>query len=124
MNEIEEIELWTDEKDFRHDWFLDYVQVIDNKTGNVACFPLSQYFNYNDTGSEKKPLRLQKTIDEQFCQSSIVDINNDELQELDPSSNPNTSSLSTKYKNTYTIMISTNHIGLFNISTYRTSACV
>lgn len=116
LNDIDQLELWTNEKNSSHEWFLEYVQVTDNKTGNVLCFPIDQYLNYKNSGIEENPLRLKRTTNQQFCQESIEDNNENELQEQKSSSIVNISGVSRKYKNKFSVITKTGHTGFSILS--------
>ncbi|CAF4483957.1 unnamed protein product [Rotaria socialis] len=116
LNDIDQLELWTNEKNSSHEWFLEYVQVTDNKTGNVLCFPIDQYLNDKNSGIEENPLKLKRATNEQFCEESIENNNDNELQEQNSSSNVNISNVSSKYKTKFSVIIKTGHTGFSILS--------
>ncbi|CAF3808973.1 unnamed protein product [Rotaria sordida] len=120
LNGIDQIELWTDGKGLGSGWFLEYIQVTDNKTGDIACFPVNQYLNHKNGGIEDNPLRLKRVIDERSCQESIEDSNDidNESEEQMLSSNVKFSALSSKYKNTFSVITKTGHVGLGSTRTH------
>ena len=77
LNGIDQIELWTDGKGLGHGWFPDYIQVTDNKTGDVACFPIHQYLNQKQGGIVGKPLRLKRLADDRSCDEWIEENDGD-----------------------------------------------
>ncbi|CAF4049780.1 unnamed protein product [Rotaria sp. Silwood2] len=126
LNDIDHIELWTDGKDLDNGWFLEYIQVTNNKTGDIACFPVNQYLNHKNGGIEDNPLRLKKVTDERSCQQLIEDSNDNdnESEEQISSSNVKFSGLSSKYKNTFSVVTKTGHVGFLGLSSARTHAPV
>ncbi|CAF3508369.1 unnamed protein product [Rotaria sp. Silwood1] len=126
LNGIDQIELWTDGKDLDNGWFLEYVQVTDNKIGDMACFPVNQYLNHKNGGIEDNPLKLSRVTDERFCQELIEDsnTNDNESEEQISSSNVKFSSLSSKYKNTFSIITKTGHVGFLSLGSAATYAPV
>jgi hypothetical protein len=118
LNGIDQIELWTDGKGLSSGWFPEYVEVTDNTTGDVACFPVNQYLNQKNGGIEGIPLRLKKLTSDRSCQELVED----ESQQQSSSSNVKTSGLTNKYKNTFSVITKTGHTGFLGLGPAGTNA--
>lgn len=119
LNSIDQIELWTDGKGLGSGWFPEYIEVTDNRTGDVACFPINQYLNQKNGGIEGNPLRLKRTTDDRSCQELVED---DESEEQNSSSNVKTSELTSKYKSTFSVTTKTGHTGFLSLGPAGTNA--
>ena len=124
LNGVDQIELWTDDKGLGSGWFPNYLQLTDNKTGEIACFPINQYLNEKNGGIEGNPLTLKKRIDDRPCQQLV-----DEPSPDDPSNDASTSSnvknteeMTNKYKSTYSVITKTGHGGFLGLSGAGTNA--
>ncbi|CAF1350708.1 unnamed protein product, partial [Adineta steineri] len=99
LNSIDQIELWTDGKDFNSGWLCEYIKITDNQTGDVACFPVNQCLNQKNGGIERNPLELKRIIGDRSCQELIVKNNTNDNESI------------SKYKSTYSIITKTGQTG-------------
>jgi len=124
LNGIDQIELWTDEKGLSSGWFPKYVEVTDNKTGNIACFPVNQYLNQKNGGIEGNPLKLKRIPGDRSCQE-LIEENNDndkESEEQNTSSTMKLSELPSTYKTTFSVITKTGHTGFLGLGGAGTNA--
>ena len=98
---IGSVDLWTDDKGLGSGWFPEYLQLIENKTGDVVCFPVNQYLNEKNGGTESNPLRLSRASNNQPC-----DQTNDQDTQTG-ASDINIASPMNDYKNTFTVIATT-----------------
>jgi hypothetical protein len=109
LNGIKQLEIWTDGKGFSHGWYADYVAVIDNKTGEEACFLIDQYLNKEYGGIEDNHLLLDKQIDDIPCREKYrrKDDDIDTIQTQQIKAFKQDSSLAIPYKRTYHVDVKT-----------------
>lgn len=121
LGDIDQIELWINEKGLGSGWFPEYIEVTDNKTGDILCFPVNQYLNENNGGIEGDPLRLKRLTGDRPCQELIEEIheNDNESDEQNTSSSLKTSSL---YKSTFLVTTKTGHTGFLGLGAAGTNA--
>jgi len=121
LNGIDQIELWTDEKGLGSGWFPKYVEVTDNKTGDIACFPVNQYLNQKNGGIEGNPLRLKRITGDRPCQELVEEShdNDNESEELNTSSNVKLPNL---YKSTFSVITKTGRTGFLGLGAAGTNA--
>ena len=116
---IDQIELWTDAKNVGSGWYPQYIEIIDNKTGEMACFPVNQYLNEKNGGIESNPLRLKKRLDNRPCADETSD---------SPSTKDSRSSdvkipeITSKYQSTFSVITKTGHGGFLGLSGAGTNA--
>ena len=119
LNGIDQIELWTDGKGVGHGWFPDYIQVTDNKTSDVACFPVHQYLNQKQGGIVGKPLRLKRLADDRSCREWIEeregDNDGDETEDQIRSPGGKLDRSPTEYKSTFSVATKMNPTGSLNL---------
>jgi hypothetical protein len=124
LNGIDQIELWTDGKGLGNGWFPKYVEVKDNKTGDIVCFLVNQYLNQKNGGIEGNPLRLKRLTGDRPCQE-LIEENNDndtELEEPKTSSNVKIPDLASTYKSTFSVTTKTGHTGFLGLGGAGTNA--
>ncbi len=122
LDGIEEIDLWTDGKGLGSGWFSKYVEVTDNKTGDVACFPVNQYLNQKNGGVEGNPMRLKRLTGDRSCQDLIEEGQENESDDQNPSSNAKILDSINKYKSTFSVITKTGHTGFLGLGAAGTNA--
>jgi len=125
LNGIDQIELWTDSKGLGSGWFSKYVEVTDNKTGDIACFPVNQYLNQKNGGIEGNPLRLKRTTGDRPCQELVEersDNENESEQQKNTASNMKMSDSINKYKSSFSVITKTGHTGFLGLGAAGTNA--
>lgn len=105
LNGIDSIDLWTNDKGLGSGWFPEYLQLVENKTGDLACFSINQYLNEKNGGIETNPLRLTRARDNQPCDDTNTAINDDGSQT--GSSDINVASPISDYKSTFSVIAKT-----------------
>ncbi len=99
LDGIDKLEIWHDDTGLGRGWFADYISVIDNQTGEEACFFIGEYLNSENGGVEEKHLILDKqTEDNRPCREHQFDAKESTIQESLIRGN-----LSSPYKQTYRI---------------------
>ncbi len=110
LNGIKQLEIWTDGKGFGHGWYANYVAVIDNKTGEEACFLIDQYLNKENGGITDNHLLLDKQTDKISCrekyrkkEDDIDTIQTRQMKAIRPITDlkQESSSVAIPYKRTY-----------------------
>ncbi len=82
LNGIDKLELWHDDTGMGRGWFVDYIAVTDNKTGEEACFFIGEYLNKENGGVEEKHLILDKQkTDNRPCREHRFDVNETTIQQ-------------------------------------------
>jgi hypothetical protein len=122
LNGIDQIELWTDAKGLGSGWYPQYVEVTDNKTGDVACFPVNQYLNQKNGGVIGNPLRLKRIFGDRTCQELTEENNDNESEEQTTISKMRNPGLTSKYRNTYSVITKTGHTGFLGLGAAGTNA--
>ena len=125
LDGIDQIELWTDGKGLGSGWFPKYVEVTDNKTGDVVCFPVNQYLNEKNGGIERNPLRLRRTTGDRPCQELVDERSEndyDSKQRKNTAPNMKTSDSIDKYQSSYSVTTKTGHTGFLGLGAAGTNA--
>ena len=105
LNGIDSIDLWTNDKGLGSGWFPEYLQLVENKTGDLACFSINQYLNEKNGGIETNPLHLTRAGDNQPCDDTNKAIKDDDSQT--GSSDINVASPISDYKSTFSVIAKT-----------------
>jgi hypothetical protein len=121
LNGIDQIDLWTDEKGLSNGWFPKYVEVTDNKTGDIACFPVNQYLNQKYGGIEGNPLRLKRITGDRPCQELIDEGHDNENESEEPITTSNVK-LPGLYKSTFSVITKTGHTSFLGLGAAGTNA--
>ena len=79
LNDIHQLEVWTDQSGIGNGWFADYIIVKNNQTDEEACFPVHEYLNIQNGGVKDNHLILEKE------QSSISCRDRDQMNDEDDS---------------------------------------
>ncbi|CAF1098753.1 unnamed protein product, partial [Adineta ricciae] len=113
LTNIDQIELWTDGKGLSKEWFADYIEVTDNKTGETICFRVDQYLNEKNGGTKENPLKLKRPTDNQPCGEDDQDKQSIEQSlEMSP------------YQSTFSVLTKTGHTGFLGLGPTGTNAPV
>lgn len=112
---IDQIELWTDAKNLASGWFPQYIEVTDNKTGEMACFPINQYLNEKNGGIQGNPLRLKKRLNSRPCAQLADEQSVEDSRSSDPE-------IMNKYQSTFSVITKTGHRGFLGLSGAGTNA--
>lgn len=128
--------MWHDDTGMGRGWFVDYISMIDNQTGEESCFFIGQYLNNDYGGVEGKHLILDKqSTNNRPCREHQFEAKESTLQESLPKTN-----LPSSYVQTYRIetktglslvsskiismKINLGHTGLFGLGAAGTNAPV
>ena len=100
---IDKLEVWHDGHGFGHDWFADYIAIIDNQTSEEACFLIAQYLNTDNGGVEEKHLFLNRQeTNGHSCRDHGL-----ELIESSATENPTENVTQLEYRQTYRVATKT-----------------
>lgn len=127
LNGIDSIELWTDGKGFGGNWFPEYLQLTENKTGQLVCFPINQYLNEKNGGVENNPLQLTRAANDIPCNKSDENSSEENISDSHSEthtvvSQPNFALTTEQFNNTYSIMTKTGHTGFLGLGSAGTDA--
>lgn len=125
LDGIDEIELWTDGKGVGSGWFPKYLEVTDNKTNEVACFPVNQYLNKKYGGTEESPLKLKRLpAEDRPCQELVKELEGQDSENEDTSINTKQSEAAHVFQNTYSVVTKTGRTGFLGLGPSGTNAYV
>jgi hypothetical protein len=76
LNGIDRLELWHDQSSLGESWFVDYIAIVDNQTGEEICFPIGTFLNTENGGIKDKHLILTRSqMDPRPCRKQETHTN-------------------------------------------------